>query len=450
MAMANASSNTDIDWASITVNICAALWASERPQPCRTQARAARFATRSSNREFMALPESLLVLAVTRSLSRMGFLSRTLVPRSVRRAAHPIRTTKSAVRRAIVPKPVRKAMYVKGQLTHPLSSLSYHLVERPTTTSLRSGSKPRKRANRNRTDLRTAGGNPTPHAFGRYSQAKRVEPVAMCDVTGTPVGRIAHSGTDLAERLSRAASALAVAPWVTVIAALIVVGVWPYGLYLGLAAIPMIWWLHKRDRERQTVLITYELAGEKASAFERLQGVADALGSSAALWRVTESGDVQTLRAYKTNAGVDRVIDRVPLAYGGQPRHLLANSRVPVFRGPGFELMLLPDRLLVSSGKVYADVTYDQLRTREEYCHLVEAAAVPRDATVVEHTWQFVNKSGGPDRRYKNNPFLPVLRYEQARLSTASGMLWIIQASRVGTVGPFCHALNSMGAKPIT
>ena len=33
----------------------------------------------------------------------------------------------------------------------------------------------------------------------------------------------------------------------------------------------------------------------------------------------------------------------------------------------------------------------------------VESSNVPRDATIVGKTWQYVNKSGGPDRRYKNN-----------------------------------------------
>lgn len=71
----------------------------------------------------------------------MGFLSRTFVPRSVRRAAHPVRTAKRSVRRAVVPKPVRSASYWASQAKHPVKSLWYHQVERPVTTALRSGAR---------------------------------------------------------------------------------------------------------------------------------------------------------------------------------------------------------------------------------------------------------------------------------------------------------------------
>ena len=62
----------------------------------------------------------------------LGFLSRLLVPRSVHRAAHPVR----AVRRAATPKVVRKAT----RATHPLDNAVYG-IERSVSTSLRSGRK---------------------------------------------------------------------------------------------------------------------------------------------------------------------------------------------------------------------------------------------------------------------------------------------------------------------
>lgn len=66
----------------------------------------------------------------------MGFLSRLLVPRRVRRAAHPVR----AVKRAATPKAVKKAT----RAMHPLDNAVYG-VERSVATSLRSGRKRRQR-----------------------------------------------------------------------------------------------------------------------------------------------------------------------------------------------------------------------------------------------------------------------------------------------------------------
>jgi len=61
----------------------------------------------------------------------MGFLSRMLVPRSVRRAANPARIVKSAV----TPKPIKKAR----RSMHPVDNAVYG-VQRSLNTKSRSGS----------------------------------------------------------------------------------------------------------------------------------------------------------------------------------------------------------------------------------------------------------------------------------------------------------------------
>lgn len=70
----------------------------------------------------------------------MGFLSRLFIPRGVRRAMHPVRSAKRVVRKAVVPKSMRRASYAASQIANPLGALKYHAVERPLTTALRSGS----------------------------------------------------------------------------------------------------------------------------------------------------------------------------------------------------------------------------------------------------------------------------------------------------------------------
>jgi len=69
----------------------------------------------------------------------MGFLSRLLVPRSVRRAMHPVRT----VKRAATPKVVKRA----ERAMHPLDNAIYS-VERAAATSLRSGRRKKTKARR--------------------------------------------------------------------------------------------------------------------------------------------------------------------------------------------------------------------------------------------------------------------------------------------------------------
>ena len=62
----------------------------------------------------------------------MGFFSRLLVPRSVRRAVHPGR----AVKRAVTPKAIKKA----SRALHPIDNAVYSM-ERSAATAIRSGGK---------------------------------------------------------------------------------------------------------------------------------------------------------------------------------------------------------------------------------------------------------------------------------------------------------------------
>jgi len=75
----------------------------------------------------------------------MGFLSRMLVPRSVRRAANPVRTLRSAV----TPKPIKKVR----RAMHPVDNAVYG-VQRSLNTKPRRGSS---------APTYTHGGCPTKH-----------------------------------------------------------------------------------------------------------------------------------------------------------------------------------------------------------------------------------------------------------------------------------------------
>jgi len=67
----------------------------------------------------------------------VGFFSRLLIPRGVRRAVHPGR----AVKRAITPKPIKRVRRAMS----PIDNMKYG-VERSIATSLRTGRKRRGRA----------------------------------------------------------------------------------------------------------------------------------------------------------------------------------------------------------------------------------------------------------------------------------------------------------------
>ena len=105
-------------------------------------------------------------------------------------------------------------------------------------------------------------------------------------------------------------------------------------------------------------------------------------------------------------------------------------------------MYFLPDRILVRDGKRYADLPYSACRTAASPTRFIEEGAVPPDAVRVGTTWKYVNKGGGPDRRYKSNRQLPILKYGELTLSSPSGFSFTWQTSRPGAAQAAATALT--------
>ena len=67
----------------------------------------------------------------------------------------------------------------------------------------------------------------------------------------------------------------------------------------------------------------------------------------------------------------------------------------------------------------------------------VERNGVPKDAQVVGQTWQYVNKNGTPDQRFKNNKQIPVCLYGQVFLRSSSGLNVELQISNIQNARDF-------------
>ena len=69
---------------------------------------------------------------------------------------------------------------------------------------------------------------------------------------------------------------------------------------------------------------------------------------------------------------------------------------------------------------------------RKHFAHttrFIESEKSSCDASVVGSTWKYVNKSGGPDKRFKDNRELPICLYGEIELKSASGLNTILMFS---------------------
>jgi DNA polymerase-3 subunit epsilon len=261
-------------------------------------------------------------------------------------------------------------------------------------------------------------------------------------VTGaTTVALMPAGPSDLVVQLNAAAKSVLLWPWclaLTVVLAFVL----PWILLLG---VPLTLWMWWQDKIHRTVVAFYEVDGP---AHGRYQGLVDAfqrLQQVHGAWHVVASGDVRTTYQHKVNAGASALIQRKSLARLVQgPPNLSANIAIPSLNSGYRSVYFLPDRALVKDGNTYADLPYQSLAVDFHEQRFIESDAVPQDAVLVGHTWKYVNKGGGPDRRFKDNRQLPIMQYGRLTLRSAGGLNVIWDFSQVAASWEFARAVTGL------
>lgn len=109
-------------------------------------------------------------------------------------------------------------------------------------------------------------------------------------------------------------------------------------------------------------------------------------------------------------------------------------------------LYFLPDRLLVYDPGGVGAVSYRTLEMVASRTRFIETGPVPADATIIDRTWQYMNKRGGPDRRFSNNRQIPICLYDELSLRTPTGLNELFQISRAGVGDGFVAAVQHLAS----
>lgn len=200
-----------------------------------------------------------------------------------------------------------------------------------------------------------------------------------------------------------------------------------------------------QDRIRRTVVLMYDFAPNADERYAALHEGFDLLAECERAWHIEASGDVVDR---KRTAGASEVVRRKAILLAKSPPTWLAtNVEVPTIPVGRQSLLFLPDFLLVVGQDGAGAVPYAQLEIEREQARFIEGEQFPRDAEVVDRTWKYVNKKGGPDRRFNDNRELPIALYESLRLRSPSGLNELVEVSRAGSGKTFEAALRAMGAR---
>jgi len=175
-----------------------------------------------------------------------------------------------------------------------------------------------------------------------------------------------------------------------------------------------------------------------------LQQAMDTLISNKKIWQIKT---IETVSTVKINAGASSTVNRKEVKFKKKkPYFLNTDANCYYIKLMENEIFILPDRLIVKGKKGWGTVEYSDIKIDIENEFFVESGGVPSDATISGYTWQYVNKNGSPDKRFKNNRQLPKCNYGKLlfRTNSNSNFNILLHASSLDKILKFADTVKVM------
>ena len=222
---------------------------------------------------------------------------------------------------------------------------------------------------------------------------------------------------------------------------------WPTWLLVGVLAlcIVAVYIAFSRDILTKTVVLLFDFDPEMEQAYAQLHGAAEKIAGCSVAWHIEARGDVHDR---KYHAGASNLVRRkVTFIRKSEPPYVKSNIETIAIGVGRQTLHFFPDRVLVYDSNGVGAVSYRELCINVRPSEFIENGAPPRDAKVVDRTWQYVNKSGGQDRRFKENKELAICLYDEISLSSQTGLNETLQISQCNIAIAFAEAISVLAKK---
>jgi hypothetical protein len=259
--------------------------------------------------------------------------------------------------------------------------------------------------------------------------------------SGNAAGMIAHGA--ILERINANEQR---AEWLPsmgfLLAVLLTIALSSMGFLLGLCCIGLCFWIRSYLSSASPVELEYHLSDEEKRRYLTLQTALVSLAKSQRLWQINAFGNTND---WKRNAGANQLVNRSSSQVSqGTPRSFRSNVEVFNLKLAKETLYFLPDMVLVQQRNMMGSVSYPSLTVAAAVTRFNETDGVPGDAQQIGTTWRFVNKNGGPDRRFNNNRQIPIALYGEIALRTESGLRVALMTSSTDAAKSFATGMRAI------
>lgn len=186
--------------------------------------------------------------------------------------------------------------------------------------------------------------------------------------------------------------------------------------------------------------LEYEFDSYSKEKYDSLNTIVTEMKQNKKLWRVNTSVKNADL---KYSSGATNSISRVVINIKkGMPWYIKTNIDIYYIENGKKKIYLTPDRIIVLNGFKVVGCKYNNLDFNIFNSRFVEEEIVPKDATIISYTWKYVNKNGGPDRRFNDNRQLPICDYGGMSVTSTDGINFRMQCSNIKIMASVSEQLN--------
>ncbi|MGB3467341.1 MAG: DUF4236 domain-containing protein [Cyclobacteriaceae bacterium] len=206
----------------------------------------------------------------------------------------------------------------------------------------------------------------------------------------------------------------------------------------------LLWrWVINKDKQRKSFTLNYVLNDRIAAFHNHFLNGFQTFKSSNLIWEQSESITTEDKRYH---AGADSLVKRKRLTdiipHKLPYEHLITNVTIPCIISSGKQYYFLPERMVIKQDCHFAGILYKNLTFEKQDIKFIENEKIAEDAEIIDYTWQFTNKFGDRDRRFKDNRKLPICRYSEYRILSDSGLKLILHSSKINAMNQFMESLK--------
>ena len=185
-------------------------------------------------------------------------------------------------------------------------------------------------------------------------------------------------------------------------------------ILLGIAMLGVGAYLYYYFKNELKVNIEYEIE-EGENSYKEFKEVWLQINRGKKIWEIVSESKVET----RKNAGASRNVNRIITKFEEVklPYLNVGNEKVLKLKLRKKEIIFLKDKILIFDKSKIASVDYNDINLQLSDQKFVERENVPKDATIVEYTWEYVNNNGTPDKRFTNNRQIPICLYGKINIS---------------------------------